>query len=132
MLRSRYIKIVLACFFLVLIGFGSYFLGDKYAIEHLSIIRVSPEQLSQAMKSDHFYSSYRENTLLVSGQVLKVGPINGPFEIVFAGSNSFPVSCQFAKGTAVPIVGSQISIISEAARAVRLPAGVQLKNCVFP
>jgi len=132
MTRSKVLKISFAGIFLVAVGAGSYFLGDKYAIEHLQVIRVTPVQLSDAMKSDHFYRSYRENTLLVSGQVLTVGPIQNTFIIMFAGSNNFPVSCEFPKSATPPAIGSQITAITEAARAVRLPTGVLLKDCVIP
>ncbi len=132
MTRSRVLKISFAGIFLVAVGAGSYFFGDKYAIEHLSVIRVTPVQLGDAMKGDHFYRSYRENTLLVRGQVSKVGPIADTFTIIFAGSNKFPVSCEFSKGTTPPVSGSQITAITEAAQAVRLPLGVLLKDCVIP
>ncbi len=132
LMRSRVLKFAMPGALLVVVGVTSYFLGDMYAVEHMVVIRVTPAQLSDAMKSDHFYRSYRESTLLVSGQVSKVGPIQSKFTVVFAGSNSFPVSCEFLNGTTPPAIGSQISVITEAARALRLPNGVLLKDCIIP
>ena len=110
----------------------SFFLGSKYALEHLSTKKVNPYELGQAMKTDHFFRTYRENTLLVTGMVLKVERKNDSFQIVFDRTRNFEVRCSLKTPLVQPKVGSQVTLVTEAASAVRLTKGVLLKNCTLP
>ena len=64
----------------------SFFLGDAYAVGSLSVREVTPDQLAQAMKADEFYSDFREDTLLVRGQVASVYGNAGGVTLVFLTS----------------------------------------------
>jgi len=110
----------------------SFFFGSKYALEHLSTKRVNPYELGQAMKTDHFFRTYRENTLLVTGTVLRVERKNDAFQIVFDGTRDFEVRCSLKPPLIQIKLGSQITLVTEATSAVRLPKGVLLKDCALP
>ena len=117
---------------LVVIPTTSFFFGSKYALEHLSIKRVNPYELGQAMKTDHFFRTYRENTLFVTGTVLRVERKNDASQIVFDGTRDFEVRCSLKPPLIQIKLGSQITLVTEAASAVRLPKGVLLKDCTLP
>jgi hypothetical protein len=45
---------------LVVASGGFFFLGARHAVQTLAIRRVTPDQVSNAMRDDHFYSDYNE------------------------------------------------------------------------
>ena len=110
----------------------SFFFGSKYALEHLSTKKVTPDELGQAMKTDHFFRTYRENTLLVTGTVSRVERKNDTLQIVFDGTSDFKVRCSLKPPPTLIKIGKQMSLVAEGARAVRLPKGVLLKDCALP
>ncbi len=117
---------------LLLAGAGLFFAGDKYAVDHLLVVRVTPAQLAQAMAGDYFYSNYRDRTLLLSGTVSAIDQPHGVPELIFKSAAGYQVRCTFDKSTSVPIVGSNITVVAEGARAERLSTGVLLRDCVIP
>jgi hypothetical protein len=60
------------------------------------------------MVGDHFYSDYRESTLLVLASVSGIKSLNGGTELIFASKSKDHVRCTLAVHTAVPVVGSTI------------------------
>lgn len=105
----------------------TFLLGDRYGVEHVTITQVTPHLLAEAMKGDHFYSDYRENTLLVTGRVgdLTQGSIG------LVTDSTYSLDC--AVNGAIPkvTVGSTVRFVAEAAGAVRDAHGVTLTNCMF-
>lgn len=122
------------CVALLLIGVcgASFFLGDRHAAEGMTIKRVAPAQVANAMKGDYFYSTYGENTLLVTGTVESVARSGKDLTVTFKADSSYKAVCSFENYTR-PIHGGQtITALSEAATAQRQPAGILLRGCVIP
>ncbi|HSX35681.1 MAG TPA: hypothetical protein VLH84_01975 [Patescibacteria group bacterium] len=114
----------------IIVCFGFYFLGNKHGVESMSFKHVQASQLAAAMKGDHFYTDYRENTLIMVGQVLSVSQNSNVTQVAFATGSSEVTACALAKGVSVPTPGSVITILSEGAHASRLPNGVLLTGCI--
>ena len=110
---------------------GSFFLGSKYALDHLAIRQVTPTQIASAMKDDHFWRSYRENTLLVSGVVSSVVHGGKSTVISLDTDSSYGVECSFTDISRLPTVGQTIRVLAVAEAAERLKAGVGLNNCIL-
>jgi hypothetical protein len=109
----------------------SFFAGDGFALGGLSVRRATPGQLAGAMQGDHFYSDYRENTLLVVGSVASVSGNGGAFTLEFATSGTFKALCEFQTGRPPVSVGDTITVVSEAYSAERRPSAVELTGCVL-
>ena len=130
--RKRLVAFIATSVVLLLVGGGIFFIGDKYAVDHLSVSRVTSGQLAQAMAGDYFYSNYRASTLIVSGIVSAIDRSRGAPELVFSGTGNSQVRCTLSKQSPVPGVGTTITVISEGSQAERLPSGVLLHDCVIP
>jgi hypothetical protein len=117
---------------LAVVGVGSFFLGDKHAVDSLTVKRVTPNQVSAAMTGDHFYSDYRESTLLVTGTASPITRSGSSAIVTFATGSSFKTRCDFASYTGGIRTGDSIKAISEGALAERQPSAVLLKNCTTP
>ena len=102
-----------------------FWLGMLHAEKDLTFRRVIPQSLARAMREDHFYADYKENTLIVTGTVISASG----HEIQFQTHDSYGVICQLASDTPTPKVGSTVTLLTEAGRAVRQPHGVLLKDC---
>ena len=124
--------LALAVLFVVIFAAGMFFLGDKHGIESMTFRRVTPDQLASAMRDDHFYSSYRENTLLVRGTVSSVSDTNGDTIVAFKSGLAFKASCDFGGTKPAIRQGDTITVLSEAGVAERQPSGVLLKDCLLP
>ena len=109
-----------------------YFLGDTHAVQSMTIKRVTPDQIANAMKGDYFYTDYRENTLIVKGQVESVSKSAGTSQLTFKTSSSFQAYCDLANGTVVPKTGDIVTALSEGGPALRQTNGVLLVNCTIP
>lgn len=129
--RVRIVKIAAGVLLLLAAVSGAFFLGSKYALEHLSTRRVNPYELGLAMKKDHFFRTYRENTLLITGMVLKVEQKNGSAQIFFDGTHTIDVRCSLKIPLNPPEIGSYVTLATEAAEAVRLTNGVLLRKCTL-
>lgn len=127
--RFKYPVLILILFILLI---GCFFLGSKYALDHLVIRQVTPTQIANAMKDDHFWVSYREDTLLISGTVISV-TLSGNNTIVgFKTDSPYSAQCSFTNLNGVIGVGQTIKVLSVANAAERLKSGVQLNNCLTP
>jgi hypothetical protein len=121
-----------AILLLLAVGSATFFFGDKYALDHLAIAVVSPDELGQAMKVDSFYSTYRNDTLVVMGKVSMIERKGGSFELVFDGYSNYQVHCLINSQSVQPILGSPVTLVAVASQAKRLPAGVLLQDCILP
>ena len=109
----------------------SFFLGDAYAVGSLSVRQVTPDQLAQAMKADEFYSDFREDTLLVRGQVASVYGNAGGVTLVFLTSGGMKTLCGLAQHPSATLKGKTVAVVTEGANAQRILSGVFLGNCVI-
>ena len=117
---------------LAVVAVGSFFLGDKHALDSLAIKRVTPSQVSAAMSADHFYSDYGESTLLVTGTAASITRSGSGAIVTFATGSPFKTLCDFASYTGRNRMGDSIKAISEGALAERQPSAVLLKDCTTP
>lgn len=125
--RFKYPALILI---LLIVLMGCFFIGSKYALDHLVVRQVTPNQLANAMKDDHFWVSYREDTLLVSGKVMSVTHTGNDTIIGFKTDTSYGAQCNFTNAQEPVLVGQTIKILSIANTAERLQSGVQLNNCL--
>jgi hypothetical protein len=116
----------------VAVGALSFFAGDAYAVGSVSVRQVTPDQLAQAMQADDFYSTYREDALVVRGRVAAVLRSDTGTTVVFETQTSFGASCRMAAGSATVAVGATITVVTVAASAERQPAQVLLASCLQP
>ncbi len=116
---------------IVLLCAGFYFLGNKNAVQGMTIKRITPDQATAAMKGDYFFSDYRQNTLIIKGQVSSAVTSRNGTELTFktAVDTSYQAYCDLVPGTSVPKVGDSITVLSEGGAAVRRPSGVLLAGC---
>jgi hypothetical protein len=70
-LRRLLIPVSLLCA-LIAVAAISLFIGDAYALGGLTVRQVTPDQVARAMNTDKFYSDFREDTLVVRGEVVAV------------------------------------------------------------
>ncbi|MHB8649689.1 MAG: hypothetical protein ACYDBR_05850 [Gaiellaceae bacterium] len=117
----------------VLVGAGSFLLGDEHAADRLGIDRVGPDQIAAAMAGDHFYSDYRERTLVVVGTVASVARNRGGgASVTFETRSSFGVLCTFATYPSGLHGGDRVTVLSEGGRAERRGQAVVLQGCIRP
>lgn len=129
-LSNKLIIISISVFILIIVLLVSSYIGDMYALGHLTFKEVTPTQLASAMREDDFYPSYRENTLLFSGLVTSSTTQNGTTIINLKSSDSYRVNCELLVQSQNIKVGETYKFESEAYQAERQPTGVLLHNCV--
>ena len=130
--RSKIIKLLAVLVLLVLVGSVSFLLGDKHAVETMTIRTVTPDQVANAMKDDDFYANYRENTLLISGTVASVSKQHNDLVIGFKTSSSYRALCDFGSSSTTVHVGDTLTALTEGGVAERQPAAVLLAHCQLP
>ena len=116
---------------LILVVIITFYLGDKYAVKHMAIRTATPNQLATAMQQDDFWSTYRENTLIVSGVVSSVTRTNSTSTVGLKTSVPYTLSCDVNNAPDTLKTGETIRILSEAYIAEREQSGVLLRNCVL-
>lgn len=113
---------------LLVVGASAFFLGDKHALETMSVEHASPHDLAEAMRDDRFYSSYRERTLVVRGTVVSdAGGMVG-----LQTDSSYSLICDLGAQPTNVRVGDTITVVAEGAVAERQPSGVLLRGCLIP
>jgi hypothetical protein len=132
MKQENVLKAFVLVVLVIVIYAGSFFLGDKHALQSMTIKRVAPTQLANAMKGDYFYSKYGENTLLISGTVDSAVRSGNGLTVTFKTSSSYHAVCHFDTYVAAIRSGQTITVLTEAAVADRQPAGVLLHSCIIP
>ncbi len=122
--------ITIFCGIILLVGF--FFLGSKYALDRLTIRNVTPTQAANAMKDDHFWVSYREDTLFITGPVTSVSHSGQGTLVNFRTDSSYGAQCSFTNFSGTITRGQTIKVATIANAAEREPSGVKLNNCVIP
>ena len=106
-----------------------FFWGNKHALDKLSIVEVTPDQMVQAMGADDFYGLWRESTLVASGTVAGVSKQNGDTLIQLTTSSVSKAYCDIGNATTSLAAGDPIQILAEGEVASRIPSGVMLLGC---
>jgi hypothetical protein len=127
--RMRVLVLLAALGVVAGVGSGAFFLGERMALNSLSIVEATPDQLAAAMRNDHFYADYNEHTLLVHGLVASVASGGGGGELQFQTKGAFTTSCAFDQYPGTVHAGDTIVVVAEGATAERLTSGVRLKEC---
>jgi hypothetical protein len=130
MIKNTYLWLVIIVVAFFVIIFGTYLLGWRHSLNNLSIKTATPTQLASAMKSDNFYASYNENTLLVKGIVSSVSKQGSDNVIGLKADSTYQALCDIGKNTP-PAKGSNVSLVAIGATAERQTTAVLLKNCVI-
>lgn len=111
---------------------GGFLLGDIQSVKGLTIRRVTPAQLADAMREDRFYSDYRKSSLLVTGSVSSVVRGDGRLTVAFATGSTWGTSCELGAATVAPRAGDTLTVLALGGAAERLPSGVLLRGAVVP
>lgn len=129
----RRIGILIAIVLVAFVGLlaVAFYLGDSYALRSLTVRQATPTALAAAMRGDHFYSDYREDTLLVSGAIVSVSQSGGATTVEFLTHDTFTLQCEMSTPPGPLHRDEVITVITEALRASRLPSGVLLDACVI-
>ena len=109
----------------------SFYKGDQYALNRLATKSVTPNQLANAMQQDDFYSTYREDILLVNAPVSSVTKHNGATVVGFKTTVAYHLNCKINTTSTDIKSGDTIRILSVAYNAQRQPNGVLLNNCIL-
>ncbi len=128
MLRKP-IFIVLGIILLAIVGGVCFLWGDKHALDKLSIVEVTPDQMAQAMSTDDFFGLWRESTLIASGTVAGVTQQNGDTLIELKTDSVSKAYCDIGSTTTSFAAGDSIRILAEGEIANRIPSGVMLVGC---
>ena len=106
----------------------AFLLGERHALESLTVIEATPDELAAAMQNDEFYSDDNERTLVIRGLVASAGPAGNGTALQFQTHGTFTARCEFDENMTFQ-VSETVRVIAEGARAQRLPSGVQLTGC---
>ena len=120
---------ILGVILLVLAVAAGFFWGDKHALDTLSIVEVTPDQMIRAMSADDFYGFWRESTLIAAGTVAGVSQQNGDTLIQLTTSSMSKAYCDIGNATTSLAAGAPIRILAEGEKASRMPSGVMLLGC---
>ena len=132
MARRRIIITAALVLFLIIFGGVLYFLGDKHGVESMTFKRTDPTPLANAMKNDNFYTSYRDNTLLVTGTTKSVSQTAKGIQVVFKTNSSYSVTCNFGSKNPGLRANQTVTVLAQGGSAERQPAGVLLTVCTIP
>jgi hypothetical protein len=124
--------IVPASIVLVGVCVAAYWIGDLQSLRSVTLERVTPTQVAEAMKSDQFFSDYRTTVLIMQGTVVSVDTNKKTSIVRFETNSSFSTSCSFDKAPRIILPGTSITVISVGADATRQPHGAQLGRCIIP
>jgi len=127
----KFFKYPLLIIIVIIAGLGLFFLGSKYALDHLSFRQITPTQAANAMKDDHFWSSYRENTLLITGDVTAVVKSGDNTIVSFKTNSAYGAECSFTNFSGMITKNQTIKVMTIANAAEREPSGVKLNNCLL-
>lgn len=126
-LKYRFTLVVVVVVILILVGLGLFYLGDQYALNKMNVLAATPTQMAEAMKNDLFYSKYRENTLVFSGQVLSISKDGLSSIANIKTSSSYGLFCKV--GLNQVKVGSSYRFIAEAYQAKRQTSALMFDQC---
>lgn len=110
------------------VGIG-FLWGNKHALDRLTIVQVTPDQVVQAMGNDDFFGLWRESTLVIPGTVAGITKQSGDTLIQLKANSVSKAYCDIGSATTSLIVGSPVRVIAEGEIANRIPEGVMLAGC---
>lgn len=129
---KRTILIITLVIVLLAFGIACFVAGQRHGLRSMTIKRVSPEQLATAMQQDRFYSTYGENTLLVTGAITAVGKQDNNLVATFKTSASFKAQCDLGNNNQNLPTDQEVTLVTEGSTARRLPNAVLLMDCTLP
>ena len=106
-------------------------IGDLQSLKAVTLERVTPTQVAEAMKNDQFFSDYRTTVLIMQGTVVSVDTNKKKSIVRFETNSSFSTSCSFDKAPRTILPGTSITVLSVGADATRQPHGAQLGRCII-
>ena len=124
-------KYPLAAIIILIVIALSFLLGSKYALNNLVIRQITPSQAAEAMKNDHFWSSYREDTLIISGTITSLSHSGADTSVNFKTDSTYGAECSFVNFRGKISKGQTIKVLTIASAAERQPASVKLNNCLL-
>jgi hypothetical protein len=106
-------------------------IGDLQSLKAVTLERVTPTQVAEAMKNDQFFSDYRTTVLIMQGTVVSVDTSKKKSIVRFETNSSFSTSCSFDKAPRTILPGTSVTVLSVGADATRQPHGAQLGRCII-
>jgi hypothetical protein len=100
----------------LLVGVTGYLVGEARAPEAMVVRELSAERLSAMLRTDAFFTEYRDAAVVVTGSVEH----SEPGRLRFATRGWGEVWCAMAEGSATPAAGERITIVTIGARGERL------------
>ena len=131
MKKHRWLIVTLTVAVGIIFAFGCYFLGMKHGLESMTFRQATPTDLAEAMKNDHFFTSYRENTLIVSGVIASLNTQGNDLVLGFKTNSSYNAYCNLGAATTSLHIGDTTTVLAEAASAQRQPSAVMLTQCMI-
>ena len=125
---SSILTVIAVIVFFVLI-IGAFLIGNRMAFNGLSFKNVTANQAAEAMKNDDFYSNYKENILIIRGQVSSYSKSGTTTTIGLKTDSSYSLSCTLNDASVFDKVGDVITIEGIGGTAVRDPSGVSFPDC---
>lgn len=99
-----------------------------------TVVRVTADQVAQAMEADEFWTTYGHGALLIQGTVASVNQQPNHFILELATSVPTTVLCDLGKQAASAKVGDTITVESANPEqdVLRQPSAVMIQNCTLP
>jgi hypothetical protein len=129
-LRNYKYPVFMVIVFALFIGF--FFLNSIYTLDHLVIRQITATQAADAIKNDHFWVSYREDTLPLTGEVTSVTKSGNDTEVGLKTDSFYTAECSLKNFQGTITHGQTIKLLTIANDAERMPSGVKLKKCLIP
>ncbi len=96
----------------------------------MSIVRVTPTQVAQAMKDDGFFSAYDAEVLIMRGRVLTIESSESESLVRLKTNSTYATWCSITKASLAAIDGSVMTVICLGDNATRQKGGVLLGQCI--
>ncbi|MBF6591109.1 MAG: hypothetical protein IVW57_11365 [Ktedonobacterales bacterium] len=113
----------------LLVGLLAYSIGQRNAVGDLTFVRVTPDQISQAMREDHFFSDYNNNILIIQGTVSSIKKNGNNLIVELKTSRPLKVACDLGNQSFSHQVSDEVTVSAIAAHAERTASAVMLHGC---
>ncbi len=104
-------------------------MGNRYALDNLTVVDATPDQLAAAMQNDQFYSTYNEHTVLVQGVVASLTADGSGAALQFQTQGAFTTRCHVDTYPATVHPGDTISALRQGPRPSGSTSAVLLMGC---
>jgi hypothetical protein len=101
---------------------------DPTQIE-VSLVRLTPDQIAQAMQADQFYANYNGMTLSVQATVAGVSQQNGDWMMELKSTTTIKVLCDLGKAATSIQIGDAVTVQAFTKDVQRQGASIVLANC---